>query len=363
MKFLEKNYKSLDRFLLKNKIKNIFLVCDKSFPLLKISTYFNNIQNRLKINVKKFSDFEPNPDFESVKQGVLLFQEGNFDIIFAIGGGSTIDVAKCIKLYSKSDLKEGLPKVESKSSLVKLVAIPTTAGTGSEATSFAVVYEYGEKKSIASKVLLPECVFFDTTTLDTLPEYQKKCTYLDALCHAIESSWAVGANATSLRYSKKAIKQLIAIYPDFLTSSTVSKKMFLSANLAGKAINISKTTAGHAMSYKLTSLYKIAHGHAVSLCLPYVWEELINYANKTNDTNLHHRLRRIASAFGCKTPEDAVQKFKLLVKNFNLDNPKDTQTSNLKLLVDSVNVERLSNFPIALDKNTIASIYKKIVFE
>ena len=186
---LDEEYKKLDKFLLKNKTKKIFLVCNDFLSTQNLGKYFDNISSKLHIKVDKFTDFKPNPDFESVEKGVSLFKKDNYDLSIAIGGGSAIDVAKCINLFSENNFDTQnykTPKTE-------FLAIPTTAGTGSEATSFAVVYKDGNKKSIMHESLIPKYVFFDLQTLKTLPDYQKKCTFLDALCHAIESWWSVNA--------------------------------------------------------------------------------------------------------------------------------------------------------------------------
>jgi len=96
-------YKNLDIYLQKNSLKNIMIVCGSSYKQLGISDYFENITSRLGINVLFFSDFQPNPVYESVEKGIALFKKNKCDSIIAIGGGSAMDVAKCIKLFSNMD--------------------------------------------------------------------------------------------------------------------------------------------------------------------------------------------------------------------------------------------------------------------
>ena len=146
--------------------------------------------------------------------------------------------------------------------------MPTTAGTGSEATRYAVIYFDGEKQSISDYSCIPSAVLMDASVLKTLPIYQKKSTMMDAFCHAIESYWSVNSSEESRQYSRRAI-QLIMENKDLYIGNdeTGNTQMLKAAHLAGKAINLTQTTAGHAMCYKLTSLYGIAHGHAAALCV------------------------------------------------------------------------------------------------
>ena len=123
------SYEELDTYL----GEKVLLVCDSSIKFLKINDYFNG-----KENIIRFSDFVPNPLYESVVKGVDLFHKENCDTIVAVGGGSAMDVAKCIKLYSNMYREENYLKQKMVPNDVPLVAVPTTAGTGSEATRYAI---------------------------------------------------------------------------------------------------------------------------------------------------------------------------------------------------------------------------------
>jgi alcohol dehydrogenase class IV len=130
------------------KIKKYLLVCGKSIGLLPIGDYLDNIC----VPYVKFSDFTPNPLYEDVFKGVDLFNGEKCDGIIAIGGGSAIDVAKCIKLFSPMNKEINYLKQGYKDSGTPLIAIPTTAGTGSKSTRFAVIYYKGEKQSVTHNV-------------------------------------------------------------------------------------------------------------------------------------------------------------------------------------------------------------------
>jgi alcohol dehydrogenase class IV len=308
------------------KDKKPLLVCDDAFDYFGIE---------LPCEYARFSGFKPNPLFEDIKAGVRVLRKNKCDFIVAIGGGSSIDTAKAIKYYSHVDLP--------------LMAVPTTSGTGSEATHFAVIYKDGEKQSIAEKRLLPDYVILQPDTLKTLPIHQKKCTMLDALCQAVESWWSRKATPESIDYSKKAIKLILENIDSYLRNEDEgNKNMLIASNLAGKAINITTTTAPHAMSYKLTSLYNLPHGHAVALCLPKVWSYMKNFDE-------------IAEAFGKQKSEEAVLFFEQLLQMLEIFTPINVSSNDIDTLTNSVNLQRLHNNPVRLDKDTIKALYKKIL--
>ena len=178
----------------------MFLVCDSSFPFLNIK---ENIE-KMDVPYVMFSDFTPNPLYEQVCKGIDLFQITKCDSILAVGGGSAIDVAKCIKLAVLA--KEGnsalIPplvstRVECEGSKIPFIAIPTTAGTGSESTHNAVMYYEGAKQTVTNDGILPDYAVLEPSVLKTLPLYQKKCTMMDALCQGIESWWSMNSTEES----------------------------------------------------------------------------------------------------------------------------------------------------------------------
>lgn len=361
----DNDYVELDNYIQENGFKTVFLVCDDSLRFLRIKEYFDKVEKRLSIRLVYFSDFTPNPLYESVVKGVKLFNDESCDAIFAVGGGSAMDVAKCIKLYSNMDhsvnyLNQGIVPND-----IPLLAVPTTAGTGSEATRYAVIYYEGEKQSVADYSCIPSTVMMDATVLKTLPEYQKKSTMLDALCHAIESYWSVNSTDESKVYSREAIQLIMANKDSYLANQDEGNaNMLKAANVAGKAINITQTTAGHAMCYKLTSLYGIAHGHAAALCLSKLWPYMVDNTDKCIDTRgkdyVQGNFRDIANAFGYNDAKDAVALFDDLLKELGFNNPKADE-KDYEILSSSVNPVRLKNNPIGLDYESINSLYRQIV--
>ena len=344
--------------------KKYLLVCDTSFPFLDIGSYFSTLSTPYAV----FDDFTPNPCYEGVCNGVALFHREKCDCIVAVGGGSSIDVAKCIKLFAGMDPTKNYLEQPYTDSKIPLIAIPTTAGTGSESTHFAVIYYGGKKQSVAHDSILPDCAILEPSVLKTLPLYQKKCTLLDALCQAIESWWSVRACEESISYSKVAIEKIMKYHDAYLQKNCdeAAEQIMIAANFAGRAINLTTTTAAHAMSYKLTSLYGLPHGHAVAICLPRIWEYMLTYTDRGINLqgNKHTRdiFEEIAKTLFQSEPLQAISQFDQMLLSMEILPPIATEReAELTTLTNSVNTERLSNNPIQLDHNCLQSLYDKII--
>ncbi len=357
------HYKQLDDYLLEKKIEKIFLVCGKSINRLEIGKYFDELEKRIK--VVRFSEFKPNPLYESVVEGVEVFKTEKCDSIIAVGGGSAMDVAKCIKLYSNMDDSQNYLKQSIVANTIPFIAVPTTAGTGSEATRFAVIYYKGNKQSISDYSCMPSAVVIDPSVLETLSEYQKKSTMMDALCHATESFWSVNSTEESQKYSAEAIKLVLENYKGYLANTAEgNRNMLKAANIAGKAINIGQTTAGHAMCYKLTSLYGIAHGHAAALCVSKLFLYMVGHTDKCigpgGEERLKEVFRKLAVAYGCERPEQAAERFNEILNKLSLETPIP-KGEDYEVLKNSVNPVRLKNNPVGLDIDTIDNLYHQIL--
>lgn len=322
-----------------------------------------------------FSDFTPNPLYEQVCNGIELLKSSNCDTILAVGGGSAIDVAKCIKLAVLA--KEGndaiIPplvstRVACDGAKLPFIAIPTTAGTGSESTHNAVMYYEGAKQTVTNDGVLPDYAVLEPSVLKTLPLYQKKCTMMDALCQGIESWWSVNSTEESYEYSRKTIELIMANWRKYISENDdeAVAQIMLAANYGGRAINITQTTAAHAFSYKITSLYKLPHGHAVAVCLPEIWEYMIGHMNKCIDSRGQEYLAGIfaliSKAMGCESPEQAIAEFRQMMKKMELKNPLVVNREvELSVLSSSVNPVRLKNNPVNLNSEAIFELYSLIM--
>lgn len=339
----------------------ILLVCGSSFDSLGLTT----VLETLPCPYVRFSHFTANPQYPQIVEGVEVFKAHGCDAVLAVGGGSAMDVAKCIKLFCKMDSNSNFLQQMPVDTGIPLIAIPTTAGTGSESTRYAVIYYEGIKQSVMHESILPEYAILDAGVLKHLPVYQKKCTMLDALSQAVESWWSVHANDESKTYAKEAIGLILGHYRKYLDEgdSQAAAQMLLGANLAGRAIHITQTTAVHAMSYKMTSLYGLPHGHAVGIGLPVLMEHMIAHVENCIDSRgeayLQETLGAIARCFGQETPEACVSFLNGLLGELEIARPCIT-AEQLEILTHSVHSTRLRNHPVLLDESAIYQLYQRI---
>ena len=354
------SYRELGEILGSLGVKKYMLVYTSSAKRLPVWEYLAE----LGVERVFFSDFTPNPKYEEIVLGVDLFNAEGCDGVIAIGGGSAIDVAKCIKLYAKMNKDELYLSQEYTDTGIPLIAVPTTAGTGSESTPFSVIYYGGEKQSVKHPSILPDVAILDPDVLESLPTYQKKCTLLDAFCQAIEAWWCVYSTDESKAYSKAAIEKIrdnVWGYVD--ENSERSRAEIMSAsNLAGRAIAITATTAPHAMSYKLTTTYGYPHGHSVGICLPRVWKYMLSHPEKTTDKRggdyLLATFEDIANAMGYDTVIEAIDGFEEMLTRLGITYPQGENREEMaRYLADAVNVERLGNNPVSLDNEAIYNLY------
>ena len=313
-------------------------------PLL-VAGHFRNLLPSAVV----FSGFHPNPDFADCSAGLDLYQNRQCDGIIAIGGGSCIDTAKGI-LYLLLQKEQHVPP---------FLAVPTTAGSGSEATDSAVVYVDGKKQSLQDRSLKPCAVILDPSVLTSLPRHQLTSCAMDALCQAVESHWSRKSTAESKVLAEKAIHRLLPgihmLAQNNESLQTEQTKTLLEGSyLAGQAICMTRTTACHAMSYMITKTFGIPHGQAVALTIPYTIQHMLLSASMQDE------LARLAALLGLNSAENLPAFFLGMLSRLSLlvDMKPDTET--LDFLTDSVNPERLSNHPVSLDAGTIRELYTAI---
>jgi len=317
----------------------------ESYANSDIKDFFDTLTG--KYDITRYSDFNKNPDYVDVLNALKSTHEASFDMIVALGGGSVIDFAKLYALFSKNigQFELDFQDVSSLSVTVPLVAIPTTSGSGSEATHFAVMYKKGEKYSVASQHLLPKYIIIDPILSYSMSKYLTACSGMDAFCQALESMWAKNATNESRQYAVRALK---LIWPNikkaFNSPDELSRKaMSLGAYYAGKAINISKTTAPHALAYYLTDKHGISHGEAVAMNIHHFIE--INWPALNQKT-----IEEIQSIFKVKTAFELKKLVNELKRDLGLRKDiTEIPSLNLDLYLNSVNLERLANNPIAVE--------------
>ena len=236
-----------------------------------------------------FKVTEDKPELNGLLRAIEFYKQANPDMIIAIGGGKIIDTAKIVKgLYTAENLKKC---IEENKGVVdngeKLIAIPTTSGSGSESTPFAVAYVDGIKYSLQDDSLLPSIIVLDASLTCNLSPRQTAISGMDALAQGIESYWSINSTDKSKEYSRQAIELALSNLEKTVNNPSLDsrKSMMLASNLAGRAIAIAKTTACHSLSYPMTSRFGIPHGHAVGMTLG----SIFTYNTNVNEKNCNDK--------------------------------------------------------------------------
>lgn len=372
--FGEQSISFLSDIFRENCAKKIFLVTGKK------SYYDPAIQVKLHglfdgFEITHYSSITNIPIIQDVQNGVSLFYNSSPDMVVAIGGGSAIDLAKTINACAAQN-KIGIDQIIKKNSLQiegkKLIAVPTTAGSGSEATQFAVVYIDGIKYSLRHQNILPDYAILDPEMTYTLPSRITAVTGIDALAQAIESYWCINSTPESKEYAKQAITLIMKNLQASVNSSTPAsrKEMMQAANLAGKAINITQTTAPHAISYPLTSRFNIPHGHAVGLTLPSILEynSQVTSADTLDKRGTEYVIQTInetISFLNARDAEDAKQILIKLMKSCGLQTKLSQvgikQHDIVTILNEGFNPERIKNNPRLVTRDALEQILFSIL--
>ena len=234
---------------------------------------------KFNLSYEIFSHITPNPKAAEVLNGALVYQDAGCDAIVAVGGGSSIDCAKGIGIVSANNKHifefEGIDKIIQP--LPPLICIPTTAGSSADVSQFAIIMdeELRVKKTIVSKILVPDVSLIDPQTLTTMPAYLTACTGMDALTHAIEAYVSNASSPITDNFALEAIR-LISLYlpgtikqPDNIE---LRGKMMLASLQAGIAFSNAILGAVHAMAHSLGGYLDLPHGECNAVLLNHVIE-------------------------------------------------------------------------------------------
>lgn len=351
------------------KSERILLVTGNSSYETSGAKKYMEILNSHNFQTFRFCNFSTNPKFEDAVRGFDYFIENNCDLIISIGGGSVIDMAKCINVF-QSNLTQHFDQLIVNNSItqkgVPHICFPTTSGSGSEATHFAVVYLNKIKYSLSHKFIQPDIAVLNYEFTLNQNTYLKACSGLDALAQSIEAHWSVNSTDESLSYSKTAIQLISKNIVEFVNAGTIesSKAMSRGSYLAGKAINISKTTAPHALSYAFTTYYNIPHGHAVFLTLPHIllYNSQITNENCNDDRGFNHVVKvinEISELLGVNNVEEAFLQLNLIMSQINIESK--IKISNFEqTIIDNVNIERLNNNPRLILKDDLIHLISNL---
>lgn len=253
-------------------------------------------------------DVAPNPDFDTLSRQIQRLRglDEKPQAIVALGGGSVIDSAKVLSA-ADGDFAKVRRFLETKAGAedlgaIPIIAVPTTAGTGSEVTCWGTVWdtENGLKYSLSLPGLFPEAAVIDPALMISKPHDLTVSTGLDALSHALESVWNKNANPISLNYAVTAAREILEVLPSLaqnLGNAELRARMALAALFAGMAFSSTKTAIAHSISYPITLRHHVPHGIACSFTLPMVMRSV--------DAIDGHCSEGLARVFECSIPEGA----------------------------------------------------------
>jgi alcohol dehydrogenase class IV len=364
----------LKEILKENRPSKIFLVTGKESykssgaekQLTKILKEFEYI---------RFFDFKVLPQIENIEKGIERFKTEHCDFVIGIGGGSVIDIAKAISVLACNNGRPTdyiIGKIKLNDKKIPSVIIPTTSGTGSESTHFSVVYIDKTKFSLTGKSILPDYVILDCIFTNKLSTNITASSGMDALCQGIESFWSVNSTEESKKYSIKALTYALDYIEDAVNkpNEECRKKMLEASNYSGRAINIAKTTAAHAVSYPFTAYFNIPHGHAVALTLPHFIEFNSQVdADSVQDIRglsfVKQRMSELIERIGEASALDAKNKILSIMNNIGLE----TKLSNLGfsekdidiVIKNGFNPQRVKNNPRILTENQLRKLLIKLL--
>ena len=363
---------SLPEQLVNDQLERVLIVTDKGIRSLGYADKLNELLKTKHIQGIIYDNTVPNPTIHNIEEAVKLYSKHSCQAIIAIGGGSPIDCAKAVGARIARPNKtipqlKGQLKIKKK--LPPLYAVPTTAGTGSEATVAAVISnsETLEKYAINDLSLIPYAAILDPELTLKLPPHITSTTGMDALTHAVEAF--IGGSTT--RQTREQSKEAVRLIFTYLEEAYVNgyniearEKMMQAAYLAGLAFTRSYVGNIHAIAHTLGGFYGVPHGLANSVIMPYVL--------KFYGSTVYQSLAELADAAGIVNKEDNIQvkaeKFIAAIEQMNarMNIPTkicEIQEKDIPTMVKRALSEANPLYPVPkiMNAEDMTSIYKQLI--
>lgn len=308
-----------------------------------------------------FGEVSPNPDVTEVDACAKVIRDGSYGFIAALGGGSALDCAKAagsICMTDESIRNYHGTGIAMPQEHLPLIAIPTTAGTGSEVTCVSVLTDHanGKKSPIVSNGFYPSIAIIDPELTYSMPPKVTASTGIDVLCHALEGFWSKGhqpvCDALALHAVKLVFENLQKAYEDG-TNRDAREKMAEASVIAGMAFTLPKTTASHACSFPLTNLHHIPHGEACGLT--------IDYFTRINASAENGRLEVFAKEAGFADATALADAIYALKVELGLRTDLKDLNLNVEQIADLVRISRhpnLYNNPVDITDEMLLEMYE-----
>ena len=319
-------------------LNNLLMITDPGLVSVGLAKQTQKILTKSKLKIDIFDEVDPNPVEENVIEGVLKYNSSKYDGIIALGGGSTMDVAKTIRfmvvhdppLAQYDDAFGGEEKIVNP--LPPLYAIPTTAGTGSEVgrSSVITIKETGRKTIFFHPDLMPDIAVLDPTLTIGLPPHITAATGMDAFTHCMEAylvdSFHPMADAIALEGMKMIIESLPKVI-DTPNDINARGQMLLAASMGATAFQKGLGMI-HSMAHPLSAEYNIHHGLANALLIKFGLEFTIEKAIKEQKQDLINKLEKIGDIISCNTLIDTYNmpdKLGIFINNIDIKSGLEKQ--------------------------------------
>lgn len=349
--------------------RKILLVTDK--PLVELGLAGRVVQaiETMGATAVVYDGVLPDPTVAVVQGALDSYHRNGCDAVLALGGGSSIDTAKTAAAAATNggiDKIMGLFKV--KQAPAPLYAIPTTAGTGSEVSFFAVISatDTHQKTGIGAPAMLPRAAALDPSLMTGLPRHITAATGMDALAHAVETYIATAANDEVRSYSRPAVEMIFENLPrayDDGNDIAAREAMAIASYYAGVSLNIAAVGYVHAIAHQLGAKYGVPHGLANAIVMPYVLDINIEAACEP--------LADLAEVINVAQEGDSqrskAEKFVAAIRQMNarLDIPaklEELRPSDIPdLAIESVKEGRTYAVPLVLGREQVTSVLQKML--
>lgn len=358
-------FKQLPKLLDKLASKHTFIISGPHLNKMGVVSQISQLLEDKNIAVTAFTETEANPSIETAETATKYYKDCGATSIIALGGGSPMDLAKAVGILAKyggtiTDY-EGAHKVPGK--IVPLIAIPTTAGTGSEVTAFSVITDHSRnyKLTIFSYELLPTYALLDPSFIMSLPQSVAAATSMDAFIHALEAYLSLDASPFSDAMAEKAMELMgknIRAFVGNRQNKEAACAMMSGSMFAGIAFSFARLGNVHAMAHPLGGFFNIAHGVANAILLPIVLD-----FNSLTNTGRYEKIYyfltgKQVSAF---TPDMLVKEIKALTKNLgipeNLSQLGVTADKIPAMAADAMKSGNIAVNPRATTKEDIERLY------